>query len=398
MWIATTAEKKIQAAIDEGYTNIVVQGGQGASKSMSIEKILWKRATERRIITTIATDTYTNLLDGAIKDYRDLYRWGGLDFKTAYHGGEKDLKVNNSKIQMRYVLQKEEAGKSKRRSDLYVNEATKIPWKMIEPYISRSSGVKIYDYNPDRPCWCNTEIPLLDGYKKIILTYKDNECISQAEKAFIEARKGTPWYRIFGEGLEGTYSDRIIYPYEVIAEVPKDAEFIGYGMDFGYDPDRTALMAVYIRGAEIYIHEVFSENHLNPRTIPGAQEKSIRDRMDEIQISKTATIIADSSGRQEILDLIKGGYNIRGCGRKNDPMSHVRNLQSFKMFITDSSVQTMEGCNSFFKKEDKLGNILQEMDGHEPDEMAAVRYRMMDYLRTHGKNISSSVIAINPKK
>ena len=51
----------------------VIQGGQGAGKNVSIAQILMEKANEKKRLITVMTDTYDNLKDGAIKDFKDQF-------------------------------------------------------------------------------------------------------------------------------------------------------------------------------------------------------------------------------------------------------------------------------------------------------------------------------------
>src|SRR5690606_8579344 len=124
------------------------------------------------------------------------------------------------------------------------------------------------------------------------VTFKDNEFCPKGEIDFIEARKYdekgeiTPWYRVYGQGLTGTYSDRRIYQFQIVDELPKGIKRVPSGMDFGESPDPTALVDLYTGGAKLYIDEVFVENNLMPERIKGAERQCISDKMEEVGFQK----------------------------------------------------------------------------------------------------------------
>ena len=113
--------KRIRAKIK------VVQGGQGAGKNVAIAQILIEKANEKKRIITIVTDTYDNLKDGAINDFKEQFESSDLNWNDAFNKTDHDLKIGKSIIQFRYVSDiKKQAGKSKRRDILYINEGNKI--------------------------------------------------------------------------------------------------------------------------------------------------------------------------------------------------------------------------------------------------------------------------------
>lgn len=404
----------------------IIQGGQGAGKNWAIAQILLEKADEKKRTITVVTDTFENLKDGIIKDYKDMFFMSGMDFSNYYNESKKDLTWGDSVIQFRYVIgHKGQAGKSKRRNILYVNETTKVSYAAIQHYIARTSEICYFDLNPDYETWVHTEIePALDKEgnnksEKIIVTWRDNEYIPQAEIDYIESRKdNTEWYRVYGLGLTGTYSDRLIYSFEIVKEIPEGLKRLPSGMDFGQSPDPTCLVDAYLDGVDMYLDEIFEENNLMAEKIKGAERLSIVDRMDEfamqhakkelpkehftkpddyyfdyfnahtkndtahdaeirvkIRAYKNRLRVGDSSGKTELLDLTKYGYNMRGA--KKGPGSvtlGIKRLRSYNLKVTERSFNLIKGLQSWMWKLDHNEKIVPEPDGHEPDTLAATRY------------------------
>lgn len=366
----------------------VIQGGQGASKNVSIAQILLEKANEKKRVITIMTDTYDNLKDGAIKDFKDIYDESGLNWESSFNKTDKDLRVGQSVIQFRYISDvKKQAGKSKRRDILYINEANKIGWEVASTYIGRTHEEVFIDYNPDFEFWAHTEIPKLKDEsgnsisEQIVVTYKDNEMLPKNEINFIESRRdNVEWFRVYGLGLTGYYSERRIYNYKWCDEIPNTARRIYSGMDFGVSPDPTILIDVYMENNNLYVNERFCMNNLMPEKIAGAERMAIVDQMELIKFNKGQQIIADSSSRTSIDDLKKYGYNVRGVKKpKNGQIDGINKVRGYNIFLTKNSVNVKEGIEKWFFKIDKNGKIIPEPDGHEPDGLAALRYVIMEY-------------------
>ncbi|MDH5570376.1 MAG: phage terminase large subunit [Gammaproteobacteria bacterium] len=371
----------------------VVQGGQGAGKNVSIADILFEDTVKEKCITTVVSDTYDNLKDGAIADFEKLYEGMGLDWSKDYNKSSKDLTHDGGTIQFRYISDvKKQAGKSKRRQKLYINEANKIGWEVASTYIGRTHGEVYIDYNPDFEFWAHTQVPLLTDKKgnsiseQIIVTYMDNEMCPQSEIDFIESRKdNTEWYRVYGLGQTGYYSERRIYSYQ-FASVPDSVPRIASGMDFGVSPDPTVLIDVYLRDNNLYVDELFCLNNLMPEKIQGAERMAIVDQMELIDFQKGHQIIADSAGRTEILDLNKYGYNVKGVKKRpGSVLAGINKLRGYNIHITDRSINLKKGLENWFWKVDKNGKIIPESDGHEPDGLAALRYVIMEHNKKRSK-------------
>ena len=366
----------------------VIQGGQGASKNVSIAQILMEEANAKKVVITVMTDTYNNLKDGAIKDFKDQFDAAELDWDKAYNKSSHDLKHGQSEIPFRYISDtKKQAGKSKRRDILYINEANKIGWEIASTYIGRTHGDVYIDYNPDFEFWAHTEVPKLKDKsgnsisEQIIVTYKDNEMCPDSEISYIESRRDNKeWYRVYGLGQTGYYSERRIYKYNFIDEIPSDARRIESGMDFGVSPDPTILIDVWKKDSKLFINEVFCENNLMPEKIQGAERMSIVDKMEEVGFMRGHQIIADSAGATEIRDLRKHQYNVRGVKKvSGSVIMGINKLRGYDINITRQSTNLKQGFEKWFWKVDKNGKIVPEPDGHEPDGLAALRYVIMEH-------------------
>lgn len=366
----------------------VIQGGQSSSKNISIAQILIEKANEKKRLITVMTDTYDNLKDGAIEDFKNLFYDSGLDWDKSYNKTDKDLKIGLSVIQFRYISDtKKTAGKSKRRDILYINEANKIGWEVASTYIGRTHEEVYIDYNPDFEFWAHTQVPTLKDKngdsisEQIIVTYLDNEMCPESERDFIESRRdNVEWFRVYGEGQTGFYSERQIYRYAFIDKIPDNAMRIPSGMDFGVSPDPTILIDIWLKDNNLYIDEVFCLNNLMPEKIHGAERMAIVDQMDLVKHYRGHLTIADSAGRTEIDDLKKYRYNVKGVKKTTGgQILGINKVRGYNLFITERSTNMKKGFEKWFFKVDRNGKIIPEPEGHEPDGLAALRYVIMEH-------------------
>jgi len=235
----------------------------------------------------------------------------------------------------------------------------------------------------------------------------------------------TEWFKVYGLGLTGTYSERRMYQFEMVDDgaIPENAKRLPRGMDFGQSPDPTTLVDLYLDGVDLYLDEVWTEHNLLPEKLKGAERQSIVDRMDidvikevkglfpmdwfdkedeyylgyqkdeykeikpnendlkiitQIKRIKGWMIIGDISGATELRDLRKHGYNARGVKKpKGSVAVGIKRMQSYNLKVTRRSVNIKNGMESWMRKEDHNGKILPEPAGHEPDQLAASRYVML---------------------
>lgn len=386
----TTAYHKISELTKK---HRVIQGGQGASKTFSILIKFLEIAliSKVRIKITVVSDTYPTLKDGAISDMETICKSAGLNWGLIYNKTEKNLEINNTLIQFRNIDGHNfEQMKGVRRDYLFVNEATKVELSTLDQMLTRSKVI-FYDFNPDSEFWIHTEIVPRHDSEIISLTYKDNELLSSEERLEIEMRieaskspnasnKLINWVNIYAYGQIGTYSDRQIYSYNFIDEIPETAKRIPSGMDFGVSPDPTILIDMWQDGVNLYIDEVFCENNLMPEKINGAERMSVYDKMIEVKHTKGQLTIGDNSGATTIKDLRIRGFNIVGVKGKNvkgSQIEGIRDVRGYNLFITKRSLNVKKGLETWYFKVDSNGKIIPEPEGHEPDGLAALRYVVM---------------------
>jgi len=365
----------------------VIQGGQGASKTFSIlQIILIKIITEQPAVYTVVTSTYPQLRDGVIADFKNIFKDAGLNWDNYYKKGNNTVEYLGSQVQFRHVDNSDfHKGKGSRRDYLFINEANRVNYASVEQMMARTSKTIWIDFNPDREFWVHENI--LKGGREdvdfIILTYKDNSQLPDGERKEIEMRRGNKnWWRVYGEGQLGVYSDRQIYSYEWIDKIPETAKRINSGMDFGLSPDPTTLIDLYIDGEMLIADEVFTENNLMPEKIAGAERMSIVDKMDEIRFPKTWLIFADSASRTSIQNLRNNGYRVYPVKKYSGAIiDGIKIIKSYDLYLTRRSVGIKSGIENWFFKLDENGKIIPEPEGHEPDQLAAIRYAMLMHNR-----------------
>ena len=111
-------------------------GGMGSSKTFSILQILYLYARKHpNTVITCVTDTYPRLKDGMLSDMAKI----DDDFYTNFNKSSKDLTVEDSVIQFRNFDHLDiNAGRGSRRDILFANEANRLSFAALEPFIDRT--------------------------------------------------------------------------------------------------------------------------------------------------------------------------------------------------------------------------------------------------------------------
>ncbi len=400
-FVYTTAIRKIRALKKRKK---VVQGSTSAGKTYGIIPVLIDRAIkEPRIKITIVAETIPAVKDGCVDIFKavmqDTNRW----IQDHWIGSPMEYTFSNgSRIQFKSFDSIGKAKASGKRDILFLNEGNHIPYSIADTLMVRSKETYI-DFNADEDFWAHSEVLKEPNSEFLQLTYLDNEAlppeileelIIKRNKAFynpelprdklfdksnIKSDYWANWWRVYGLGEIGAYSERNIYSFSVVSEIPGGAIRIPSGMDFGQSPDPTVLQNIYYKDGELYIDTVFIQNNLMPEKIEGAKRDAIVDKMGQINFPKTQMIVGDSSGKTELKDLMKHGYRVKGVKKGGNSVElGMKRLKSYHINITSRSTETIEDFQKWLYDVDDNGKIIpQAPKAHEPDTIVCVRYVAM---------------------
>lgn len=211
-----------------------------------------------------------------------------------------------------------------------------------------------------------------EDVESLKLTYLDNEALTPEEIAEIESRKNNPrWWRVYGEGELGETEGRIYAGWNFIDEIPFEARLERYGLDFGYDPDPAAIVAVYYYNGGYILDEVLYQKRLSNSELAGTL----------LNLPK-ALVIADSAEPKSIDEIRRLGINIVGTDKGSESVRYgVKTLQSQKISVTQRSVNLIKEYRNYFQAVDRRTNlpIFGEYEG-EDHALDAARYAICSLL------------------
>jgi phage terminase large subunit len=178
--------------------------------------------------------------------------------------------------------------------------------------------------------------PVLKPSAKEVLfipgTYRDNlPNIEPATIARYESYKDTKpehyWQTVEGLSPE-TVQGRIYSGWKVIDAVPHEARLLGYGEDFGFDPDPAAVVAVYwYNGGYILDERLYQTELLNEHLTASLKGMA------------KAPIIADSAEPKSIAEQQAAGLNVIAAEKGPDSVrAGIKHVQGLRISYTRSSL------------------------------------------------------------
>lgn len=259
---------------------------------------------------------------------------------------------------------------------LFCNEANELNYKAeFSQLLFRTTKVIVLDFNPDDEyIWINTELEqkratIEEDVEVIVSTYKDNTLLSPELVKEIEILERTDpdYWQIYGLGEYGKIKG-LIFEHEVVEQIPKDADFLGYGLDFGFSNDPLALVACYRYDGFIYLRELIYETNLN--------DPDLAKKMRGLGITNEL-IVADSAEPKSIDFLQREGFNIQSAKKGQGSIEHgIRLMKGLKLRVTEDSFNLRMEFRHYKWAEDRNGESLGkpiDMYNHAID---AVRYML----------------------
>lgn len=349
----------------------IIQGGTSASKTYSIVFSLIRLANldKTPTLTSIVSESFPHLKRGAMRDFlmimKDLNlfedsRWNKTDSVYTFFGG--------SQIEFFSVDQADKV-RGARRDRLFINEANNVTFDAFEQLEVRTKEFIFIDYNPTNEFWAITELVGRDDVEKIILTYKDNEALSEEIIASIEQRKNRPgWWKVYGLGELGEIEGRIYTGWKIIDDVPSEARLERYGLDFGYTNDPTAIVAVYYyNGGWILDEKVYKK---------GMSNKEI---VDTLKVMPERLVVADSAEPKSIDEIRAYGLNIQPCKKGKDSVRvGIQLIQDQPISITKNSINGIKEYRNYLWMTDRLGKLISPNEPEKGNDhfLDAARYAM----------------------
>lgn len=376
----TTAQRKISKLRKRVR---IVQGGTSSSKTFSIIPLLIDYAIAKpKSEISIVSESIPHLRRGALKDFIKIMDWTHIFREEQFNRSTLRYDFTNGSYIEFFSADQSDKLRGARRDVLFVNECNNITFESYHQLAIRTRRFIYLDYNPTSEFWVHKELLSDKDAEMIILTYKDNEAldselVKEIEKARERAKESTywaNWWKVYGLGQIGVIDGVIFSNWQIVKQIPDDAELLGYGLDFGFTNDPSALISVYKFNSELYIKELIYQTRLT--------NNDIVQRMIELGVDKYKDIIADSAEPKSIEDIYRGGFrNIYGAKKGADSIRNsIDKLQRYKINITESSINLIKEFRGYVWTKDKNGNQTGEPIGINDHGIAALRYFALNKL------------------
>lgn len=366
---------------------VINRGGTRSSKTYSLSQLairwlLTGRIREHQYIPkgvfSIVRKTFPALKASALRDVleildeHDLYRYvkhNKTDHIITLPGSGRYLEF--------FSVDQQQKVRSRGRNILYCVEGNELDYlNTFYQMLMRTKDLVFIDLNPDDPYnWINEELEQKRALNRgdvevIISTYKDNPFLSTEHVQEIEYMKDVDQelWEVYGLGQYGKITGLVFPNIEIVKRMPERLALPGYGLDFGFINDPTALIrAGVLDKTNLYLDEVIYETGLTNADIAGAMRSHEVRQQDEVY--------ADAAEPKSIREIQGYGFNIRAARKGPDSVIFgINTLKKYKIHMTERSHNFIKESRKYKWKVDQEGkptNVPIDMFNHGFD---AARY------------------------
>ena len=355
-----------------------VPGGTSAGKTFGILPILIDQAakTPGQEISVVS-ESIPHLRKGALKDFLKIMKATGRYIDANYNRTLLTYTFANGSYIEFFSADQEGKVRGPRRHILYINECNNITFETFHQLSIRTSGTIWLDFNPSNEFWYHTELAEDTDFEELVLTYKDNEALSDSiireiekakTKAYFDPDLELPdllnpgnvknyywhnWWKVYGLGLVGTLEGVIFTNWKQIDAVPGEARLLGYAIDFGYTNDPTTLVAAYQWNGKIIWDELIYQT--------GMTNGDIANKMKSLEVRHSDFIIADSAEPKSIAEINRYGFHVIPADKGPDSINFgIDVLQEEEFYVTKRSTNMIKELRKYMWDKDKTGKTLNK--------------------------------------
>lgn len=359
----------------------VIQGSSSAGKTVAILLLLIDYATRNpNKLISIAGVNMPHLKRGAKRDLKNILTENNYwdYYKIVENRAESTFTFFNDTV-IEFLALDEGKARGARRDVLFVNEANLIDYETFNQLEIRTKEAVYIDYNPTSEFWAHTElVGVRDDVDFIIVTYKQNEALDEAIVQALERRKNNKnWWRVYGMGEIGELEGLVYSGWQMITDIPKESQLLGYGLDFGYTNDPTAIVKVFKYNDGYILDEVCYQT--------GMKNQDIADLILSESLQGVLGV-ADSSEPKSIAEIADNGIIIKGANKKSgEPKKSynqwaISKIQELTINYTANSKNLQREYLSYMWDTDRTGKSLNVPEDGNDHILDAAKYKLIDLI------------------
>ena len=376
--------------INSDHRYCVLMGGRSSGKSYNAcLKIVIRMITDNYFKGVVLRKVFADIKDSVFEQIWEIIKQ--YDWDDSFHYTKSPLQithVKNGNVLLARGLDKPAKLKSIANPNfVFIEEADEIGF---DDFIKSDTSIRhpdpnvvqqlVMSFNPEsEEGWINDHFfPPKHSYEKddgshtyikstiknaLILhtTYKHNDFCSEGNIRVIEQLKtlgeDSNYYRVYvkglwGNALKGLVFDNVNYCDDFPAI--EDCKLYGYGLDFGFTNDPTAIVKCALAHGNIYLEEKCYKTGL-----VNVGHNSICSELESMGV-KSETIVADSAEPKSISEINREGYRLKGVKKGKDSIeAGIALMKQYPIFVVGSSPNLKKELKSYKYKENKVSTQVE---------------------------------------
>lgn len=373
------------ANTDPNYRVYVNQGGTSSAKTYTILQVLLMLAVKeaKNVITVVGQDL-PNIKVGAWRDIKTIISDDGALMATTFaNESNHTISFRNGSLIEFKSYENEQDAKSGKRDYLFVNEANGINYDVYWQLAIRTKKKIWIDYNPSERFWVHDKIIGGQGVKLIISDYRQNLFLPSDMAERIASIEDKELRKVYTYGLTGKLEGLIIRDWSICDAMPPTSEckVRGFGLDFGFSQDPTALVDCALAHGELWFDSVIYETGLtNPQ---------IAQRIKAHHLSALFPVVADSAEPKSIAEIRSERINVVPASKGNDSIRiGIDIMRRYKWNITRHSAGLIEEVGRYKWKTSRSGDPTNDPIDSWNHAIDAIRYWCMRNLVMRPQSVS----------
>ena len=359
-------------------------GGTRSGKTYAVLQWLVVRGLQERLDITIVRKTVPSLKRTVIKDFKEILLNIGIWNDTDFNISDRIYHFNNGSTINFLNTDDAEKLRGVKSDILFVDEASEIDEEAYFQLSIRCTGPIVLAFNPTVSPY--HWLRKMDECERFVTTYRDNPYLPKEMVKAIEdlQDKNPKYWKIYGLG-EYAPNDKAIFNFQIVDDIPVE-ELVGFGMDFGFSNDPTALVAVHKKGDMLYVRELIYET--------GLTTQDIINKLKKLNIGRDTEIWADSAEPRLIEEIYRSGFNIKPVKKGPDSIRFgIGVLQNFGICVDRKSQNLINELYAYEWATDKYGIQLDKPQGGLDHAIDSLRYLAMSRLSIREQNKGKYVLS-----
>ena len=375
--------------IDSSRKICILQGGTRSSKSYSaLQWLLVRALSQPNIVISVVRKSFPSMRVSIMRDWQTILKELEIWDEDRWSATEHIYNFENGSMVEFMSIDSSEKRKGSSRDYLFIDECNELSREDYFQLFIRTRIKTIIAYNPSFGTnhYIFNEIQTHPESNLYISTFKDNPFLELSIIEEIERLKtiNPEYYKIYGLGIPGN-NIGTIFSINIIDDIPDEAEFVCFGMDYGFTVDPTSLIGLFKKDRDLYINELLYKK--------GMVTSDIINHLKGLGIEREE-IWADSAEPRLIEEIFRSGFNIKPVKKGKDSIRlGIDLMQQYRLNVTKASTNTIKEFSEYVWMVDKNGefeNVPVDYSNHSID---AIRYAVME--RLNAKKMNAGKYTLN---